>query len=294
MKSKAILITIVMLLPIIVYASGLDNTKVDWWIVREKDHKTPRVNDKLSYKLEDYDAYYVGDTEKPVLYLTFDEGYENGQTGAILDSLKENDVPAIFFVTSPYLADNADLITRMVDEGHLVVNHSHHHPSMPKYAINARDFALEFKDVEDKYEKITGKSMVKLFRPPMGHYSQKSLAMTKDLGYQTIFWSFAYADFDVNKQPDPTNARKLISENFHNGAIILLHAVSKTNAQILGDVIKDAKAQGYTFELWPYPGAKESKELKDLDDNAESDDNTESEDTADSADDSTESAEPAL
>ncbi len=232
-------------------SSSLDNTKVDWWIVRAKDHQTPRANDTLAYKLEDYDAYYVGDTEEKVLYLTFDEGYEKGYTPALLDTLKANDVPAIFFVTTPYVKDNPDLIKRMVDEGHTVANHSKNHPSMPKQANNPDVFKTEFADVETRYEEIIGEPIPKLFRPPMGHYSQKSLAMTKELGYQTIFWSFAYADFDVNKQPNPDYARKLISDNLHNGAIMLLHAVSKTNTLILDDVIKDARAQGYTFESWP-------------------------------------------
>ncbi|OON99410.1 MAG: polysaccharide deacetylase [Epulopiscium sp. Nele67-Bin004] len=255
MKNVAICLLILMVAtPNVIFASGLDNTKVDWWIVREKDHGTPRANDKLNFKLVDYDAYYVGDTSRKVLYLTFDEGYENGMTPKILDTLKELNVPAIFFVTSPFVEGNADLIKRMVDEGHMVANHSHHHPSMPKYAGDPLVFKKEFDDVETKYTAITGEPMVKLFRPPMGHYSQKTLAMTKDLGYQTIFWSFAYADFDVKKQPNPDSAKKLISTNLHNGAILLLHAISQTNTDILGDVIRDAQAQGYTFELWPMDG----------------------------------------
>ncbi len=245
------LVVMLCIVPNIIFADNLDNTKVDWWIVRDKEHGTPRANDKLAYNISDYDAYYVGDTSKPVLYLTFDEGYENGQTPKILDALKENEVPAMFFVTYPFVEGNPDLIKRMVDEGHLVVNHSHHHPSMPKHADDEVAFKKEFEDVEDKYTQITGEKMVKLFRPPMGHYSQKSLALTKGLGYQTIFWSFAYADFDVNKQPEHGKAKQLISENLHNGAVLLLHAVSKTNAEILDDVIKDAIKQGYTFELWP-------------------------------------------
>ncbi len=251
--SKVLLSVILVLCTIAIplYANSLDNTKVDWWIVREKDHQTPRANDKLKYDIKDYDAYYVGDTEKKVLYLTFDEGYENGMTGEILDVLKANNVPAIFFVVSPYITSNPDLVKRMVDEGHTVANHSKNHPSMPRLGDNPEAFNNEIKDVEAKYEELIGQPIPKLFRPPMGHYSQKSLAMTKDLGYQTIFWSFAYADFDVNKQPDPYTAKKLISENLHNGAILLLHAISKTNTQILDDVIKDAIAQGYTFESWP-------------------------------------------
>ncbi len=228
----------------------LDNTKIDWWIVRDKEHNTPRVNDKLTFKLEDYNAYYVGDTTKPVLYLTFDEGYENGYTAQILDVLKKTNVKAVFFVTSPYVTQNPDLIKRMYEEGHLVANHTKSHPSMPEYADTPDKFNHEFEDVNSKYKEIIGEDMPKLFRPPMGHYSEKSLAMTKDLGYSTVFWSFAYKDFDVKNQPKHEQAEKIILDNLHNGSILLLHAVSKTNAEILENVINEAQKQGYTFELF--------------------------------------------
>lgn len=228
----------------------LDNTKVDWWLVRGKEHTTPRVNDTLKFDFKAYDAYYVGDTSRSVLYLTFDEGYEKGYTPAILDTLKANDVKAIFFVTYPYLNTNPDLIQRMISEGHIVANHSNHHPSMPQYTGDESKFNREFQDVEDKYKEITGKEMVKLFRPPMGHYSEKSLAMTKNLGYKTIFWSFAYSDYNVDNQPSHASAQKIILDNLHNGSIVLLHAVSKTNTEILDGILKEAKNQGYTFELF--------------------------------------------
>ncbi|MEG0320512.1 MAG: delta-lactam-biosynthetic de-N-acetylase [Niameybacter sp.] len=232
------------------YASSLDNAKVDWWLVRGKEHAVPRVNEDLKFDLSTYDAHYVGDTSSKVLYLTFDEGYEKGYTPHILDVLKEKDVKAIFFVTSPYVAGQPDLIKRMVDEGHLVANHSQHHPSMPSYTCDPVKFANEFKDVETKYEALIGKPMIKLFRPPMGHYSEKSLAMTKDLGYKTIFWSFAYSDYNVDKQPSHETAKKMILGNLHNGSIMLLHAISKTNTDVLGDIIDEARHMGYTFELF--------------------------------------------
>ena len=230
--------------------SALDNTKVDWWLVRSKDHNTPRVNDKLSFDLKTYDAYYVGDTTKPVLYLTFDEGYEKGYTSRILDILKANNVPAVFFVTYPYLDQNPDLINRMVAEGHIVANHSKHHPSMPACALDEAKFNAEIQEVENKYKEITGLDMIKLFRPPMGHYSERSLALTQRLGYKTVFWSFAYADFNVDKQPSHETAQRIMFDNFHNGSIMLLHAVSKTNTEVLDSMIKEAQKQGYTFELF--------------------------------------------
>lgn len=230
--------------------SELNNTKIDWWLVRGKEHQTPRINDTLPFEYATYDAYYVGDTSRQVLYLTFDEGYEKGYTPSILDSLKANDIKAIFFVTSPYIDKNPELIKRMVAEGHLVANHSKSHPSMPKYAHNTEKFTTEIQDVADKYKAIIGEDMPKLFRPPMGHYSEKSLALTKSLGYKTIFWSFAYSDYNIDKQPSKAYGKKIILDNLHNGSIILLHAISKTNTDILDDVIKEAKNMGYSFELF--------------------------------------------
>lgn len=230
--------------------TNLDNTKIAWWFKPNKNHETPEINLNLNFDLKDYDSYYVGDTSSKVLYLTFDEGYENGYTAKILDILKENDVKAVFFVTSPYLTSNPDLIKRMVDEGHLVGNHTNHHPSMPTVTNSEEKFNNEFADVENKFKEITGQEMPKLFRPPMGEYSQKSLAMTKNLGYKTLFWSFAYHDWDIKNQPNPEEGKKKILDGVHNGSIMLLHAVSKTNTEILDSVLKELKSQGYSFELF--------------------------------------------
>ncbi len=232
-------------------ANSLSNEKIAWWFKPNKSHVTPEINLKLNFDLNKYDAYYVGDNSKKVLYLTFDEGYENGYTPKILDILKANDVKAIFFVTSPYVKDNPDIIKRMVEEGHIVGNHTNHHPSMPDVTSSEEKFNNEFSDVEGKYKEITGKEMPLYFRPPMGEYSEKSLAMTKNLGYKTMFWSFAYHDWDINKQPDPVKAKDTIMNGLHNGAILLIHAVSKTNTEILDSILKEAKAQGYEFELFP-------------------------------------------
>ncbi|MEG1255918.1 delta-lactam-biosynthetic de-N-acetylase [Clostridium sp.] len=231
--------------------NSLTNTKIAWWFKPNKQHITPEINLKIGFDLDKYDAHYVGDTSRKVLYLTFDEGYENGYTPKILDILKENNVKAIFFVTSPYLKGNPDIIKRMVDEGHIVGNHTNHHPSMPDVTGTEEKFNNEFSDVESKFKEITGKDIPNYFRPPMGEYSEKSLAMTKNLGYKTVFWSFAYHDWDINKQPDPVKAKETIINGFHNGSIMLIHAVSKTNTDILDSILKEAKAQGYVFELLP-------------------------------------------
>ena len=229
----------------------LDTTKTDWWLVRSKNHELPGFNTKLGYKLEDYGGCCLGDTSKKVVYLTFDEGYENGYTAKILDVLKSQDVKAMFFVTLPYIEKNEDLIKRMHEEGHFVCNHTNHHLSMPTLVGNESKFNNEITSVSEAYQKITGSQMPPFFRPPMGHYSQKSLAMTKALGYRTVFWSFAYCDWKPNAQPVPAEAKKLMLDGLHNGAIYLLHAVSKTNTEVLGDFITEARNMGYTFELLP-------------------------------------------
>jgi peptidoglycan-N-acetylmuramic acid deacetylase len=230
---------------------NLDNTKTDWWLVRNKDHSTPKFNTRLNYSLEQYDAVCLGDSSRKVIYLTFDEGYENGYTPVILDVLKQHNVKAIFFVTATYIVANPDIIKRMYDEGHIVGNHTTSHPSMPKIADNEEKFKQELQKVAERYKEITNQDMPPYFRPPMGHYSQKSLAMTKALGYKTIFWSFAYPDWDINKQPSPITAKEIMLTGLHNGGIYLLHAVSKTNSEVLGDFIKEAREMGYEFELLP-------------------------------------------
>ncbi|SCI04951.1 MULTISPECIES: delta-lactam-biosynthetic de-N-acetylase [unclassified Romboutsia] len=232
-------------------SNNLDNEITNWFYIPNTTHTTPDINPDLNYELSTYDAIYNLDSNRKskTLYLTFDEGYENGYTTKILDILKEKNVQAVFFVTSSYIDKNPDLIKRMVLEGHIVGNHSATHPSMPTLTSNENEFNEEISDVETKYEKLIGAKMNKLFRPPMGCYSEKSLSMTKDLGYKTVFWSFAYDDWDPEKQPELKYAKKKILDNLHDGSILLLHAVSKTNTEILGDVIDSAKDLGYDFQL---------------------------------------------
>jgi peptidoglycan-N-acetylmuramic acid deacetylase len=194
-----------------------------------------------------YDCYYIGNPDKKVIYLTFDEGYENGQTEIILDTLKKHNVKAAFFVVKPYILANPELINRMVEEGHLVCNHSSRHLSMPTIT-DYEKFSQEFKEVEEAYQELIGKEMPKYFRPPMGKYSELSLNYTQEYGYKTVFWSFAYADWEKNKQPSVEFAQKRILERTHNGAVILLHAVSTTNAKILESIITEWKNQGYEIK----------------------------------------------
>lgn len=227
---------------------SMDTKERDWFFVPKKDGTPSGAPGDVLNIINKNSAYYLGDTSEKVIYLTFDEGYENGYTGKILDILKTNDVKAAFFVVVPYINSNKDLVKRMVDEGHLVCNHSNHHPSMAQVALKGKDaFDKELIDTEKAFEDLTGKKMPKYFRPPMGKYSELSLQYTKELGYKTIFWSFAYNDWDPNKQPSQEYAKKLINERTHNGGIFLLHAVSKTNTEILDSVIKDLKSKGYRF-----------------------------------------------
>jgi len=197
-------------------------------------------------ELRDLDAAYLGDTSQPVIYLTFDAGYENGFTGQILDTLAKHNVSAVFFLTGHYLDTSPDLVRRMAAEGHTVGNHTAHHPDMSKLSDRAA-FEEELFGVENKYREITGEEMPKFYRPPQGIYSQENLKMAKDLGYKTLFWSLAYADWDNNAQPEEEKALKTLLGRTHNGAVVLLHSTSRTNAEILDRLLTKWEEMGYRF-----------------------------------------------
>ena len=198
-------------------------------------------------KLSVYDAVYVGNSEEPVLYLTFDAGYENGCTEKILDTLKKHDVKAAFFLVGNYLQKNADLVRRMVDEGHIVGNHTMNHPDMSAITDKAT-FQKELEGLETLFTEVTGKELPKYYRPPQGIYSEENLKMAKELGYKTVFWSLAYKDWDNNKQPTTEYALGKLIPRSHNGAVILLHSTSQTNAEVLDELLTQWKAKGYRFE----------------------------------------------
>ena len=228
-----------------------DDTELNWYFVNRGKDTLPECPKEATGLLSKYDAYYLGDTNEKVIYLTFDEGYENGYTPKILDVLKEENVPAAFFVVKPYITQNPEIIKRMADEGHLVCNHSNHHPSMATITdlvLDTEKFNKEFTDVEEAYKEIVGTDMPKFFRPPMGKYSINSLKKTKDLGYKTIFWSFAYKDWIIDNQPSEEEAIKKITNGVHPGCIMLIHAVSKTNTAVLKTVLEQIKADGYEFK----------------------------------------------
>lgn len=194
-----------------------------------------------------YDADFV-QSGSGTIYLTFDEGYENGYTAEILDVLQEKDCPAVFFVTMDYAESESDLVTRMLDEGHQVGNHTTTHPSMA--TISVTEQIEEIATLHDYVVDNFGYEMT-LFRPPMGEFSTQSLAVTQYLGYRSVFWSFAYVDWDVDAQPDSVTALQTMTDSLHDGAIYLLHAVSATNAKVLGDFIDQARAMGYEFASYP-------------------------------------------
>ena len=198
-------------------------------------------------QLQEYDAAYLGNTREKVLYLTFDAGYENGCTAQILDVLKKHEVPAAFFLVGHYMETNADLVRRMVDEGHIVGNHTMHHYDMSKLTDKAA-FQKELQDLETLFQQVTGKELPKYYRPPQGTYSEDNLKMAQELGYKTVFWSLAYVDWNQNKQPTRDYALGKLLPRTHNGAVILLHSTSTTNAQILDELLTKWKAQGYRFE----------------------------------------------
>ncbi|MEG6570767.1 delta-lactam-biosynthetic de-N-acetylase [Thermoanaerobacterium thermosaccharolyticum] len=223
---------------------GLDNTLYGWGMRVLPDHKTPEITSKAMSLIKKYDGIFTGDTTKKDIYLTFDEGYENGYTPKILDILKANNVKAAFFVTGPYIKEHGDLVKRMVAEGHIVGNHTVNHPSLPK--ISDEKVKSEITGLAEMFKSLTGKDMHYL-RPPMGEYSERTLYITKSLGYKTVFWSLALADW----QPlpgGPDESYNTVMSRIHPGAVILLHAVSKDDTMALDRILKDIKAQGYVFK----------------------------------------------
>lgn len=197
-------------------------------------------------ELKQYNAYYVGDAAEKVIYLTFDCGYENGNTEAILDALKKHNVQATFFVVGHYLESAPDLVKRMVTDGHTVGNHTYHHPDMSKISDQA-SFQKEMDDVAALFKEVTGRELSMYYRPPQGKYSTVNLQMAKDLGYSTFFWSLAYVDWNVDSQPSHEEAFQKLTGRIHPGAIVLLHSTSKTNGEILDELLTKWEEMGYTF-----------------------------------------------
>lgn len=218
----------------------------NWGLSFQQEGQPPVANATMDY-LKNFSAYYAENTPEKVLYLTFDAGYENGNTAAILDALKKHNAPATFFVVGNYIETSPDLVKRMVSEGHIVGNHTYHHPDMSK--ISSKEaFEKELGDLETLYQQTTGQPMKKYYRPPQGKFSESNLQMAKDMGYQTFFWSLAYVDWYQDKQPSREEALKKLLGRIHPGAIVLLHSTSSTNAQILDELLTKWEEMGYQFK----------------------------------------------
>ena len=204
------------------------------------------VGNATAEELAQYDAYFLGDTSQKVIYLTFDCGYENGYTEPILDALKKHNAPAAFFVVGNMIETAPDIICRMAEEGHIVGNHTYHHPDMSK--ISSQDaFQKELDELANLYRETTGQEMPMYYRPPQGKYNEENLRQAQALGYQTILWSLAYVDWYVDDQPTAEQAYAKLLPRIHDGAIVLLHSTSKTNAEILDELLTKWENMGYTF-----------------------------------------------
>ena len=225
-------------------SATVDNTKIEWGIKRNENHKQPDLGKKNKEILEKHNGIALGNNEKPYVYLTFDLGYEAGYTDKILDTLKENKVQGVFFITAHYLNTQPELVKRMINEGHIVGNHTVNHKSMP--SLTNEEIKKEVMDLHQAIFQKYNYEM-KYIRPPKGEFSERTIEATEKLGYKTVMWSFAYVDWDEKKQPSEQEALNRIMENLHNGEIMLLHGTSKTNAGIMDEMIKKVKEAGYEF-----------------------------------------------
>lgn len=223
----------------------LSNKKIGWGIKRNDNHEQPDLGASNRSLIEKYNGIAIGNNEDKKVYLTFDEGYEAGYTTQILDILKENDVKATFFITAHYVNSQPDLVKRMIDEGHIIGNHTVNHYSMPD--LTDEKIKTEIQDLHTAIYNKFGYEM-KYIRPPMGEYSERTLNTIQSLGYTTVMWSFAYDDWDENKQGREDYAKQKILGNVHNGAVILLHGNSKDNTNVLDTCIKEIKNMGYEFK----------------------------------------------
>ena len=230
---------------IVTNSTVLSNKKIGWGIKRADNHEQPDLGSSNFKLLQDYNGIAMGNNNDKCVYLSFDNGYEAGYTSKILDVLKENDVKAIFFITAHYLNTAPDLVERMINDGHIIGNHTVNHKSMPD--LSEDEMKKEMMELHQViYEKFNYE--MKYIRPPKGEFSERTLDITSSLGYKTVMWSFAYEDWNEDKQPNEEKAKEKILNNLHNGEIMLLHGNSKTNTNILDSIIKEAKNMGYEFK----------------------------------------------
>ncbi len=231
-------------------AAHTEGKVYNWYYKPRTDGVQPAAEAEFEFVYK-YGAYSAGSPEQKIIYLTFDAGFENGYTPKILDTLKKHDAKAAFFLVEHYIKSNPELVLRMIDEGHLVCNHSTHHKDMAVMQ-DFEAFKKEISGIEDTFFELTGKRMPKYFRPPEGKFSERCLRFAKELGFTTVFWSFAYKDWYVNDQPDIESAFKTIISRTHPGEIALLHSTSRTNAEVLDRVLTEWSNMGYVIKSLNY------------------------------------------
>ena len=249
-KLIVFLLCIFTLMPVLFTRIMAQGDSYSWYCRHVRDHVQPQADPSLLF-VEELGGYYIdrrhpdANGEDKVVYLTFDAGYENGNVARILDVLKEEQVPAAFFILGGLIRHAPELVRRMQAEGHLVCNHTDRHRDMSQY--DDATFLAELNSLETRYRELTGASLAPYYRPPEGRFSRQNLACAQKNGYKTIFWSFAYPDWDNGRQMNAERAKEIVLENIHNGEVMLLHPTSATNAAILRDVIRELRVQGYRF-----------------------------------------------
>ena len=248
-----IFLLIILLIGTVVYPKVTDYVAVltagnndSWGLSFQTEGEPPVANAEQEF-LSGFNSYYIGDTAEKVIYLTFDAGYENGCTEKILETLQKHNVCATFFLVGSYIRENPELVKKLVDGGQIIGNHTNTHPDMAQIS-DLESFSAELTATEEAYKEVTGKDMPKFYRPPQGKYSEENLSMAEQLGYKTIFWSLAYVDWYENDQPTADEAFDKLIPRIHNGAIVLLHSTSETNAQILDELLTKWEDMGYTFK----------------------------------------------
>lgn len=243
-KLKKLLLLVFMILGFL-FLPAISAACFGWGFKRNDNHETPDIG-KYAQEIEGTSSYYVGDITQRSVYLTFDAGYDNGNMEKILDILKAKDVKSTFFLTGDFLTRESELVKMIDEDGHIVANHSWGHKNIT--TLNKEELKQELTKVEAKYQELTGKEMVRFFRPPAGNFNRESLKMLQEMGYKTFFWSIAYKDWERGKSQGASYAYENIMKNLHNGAIILMHTVSNDNVEGLAQIIDGIRNAGYTIE----------------------------------------------
>jgi peptidoglycan-N-acetylmuramic acid deacetylase len=243
LKRKIIILTVILS---IIFVMSAYADSYSWYFKPNNNNVQPELIPEAKSFMDKYDTIYMGSPDEKKIYLTFDAGYENGNVAKIVDILKEKNAPGAFFILPQLAKTSPDLLKRMKEDGHLICNHTSSHRDMSK-VVDFETFAAELKEAENILLEITGIEMDKFYRPPEGRFSEKNLEFADKLGYKTVFWSLAYADWDNNNQMNPGRALNLVNSRTHNGCVALFHPTSATNAAILGDYIDAMRNKGYEF-----------------------------------------------